>query len=451
MAPGAADSLTNQPIFLQPHAEDVSAIVDALVDLSRRPTARSRRALEAIMRSRRCIRVIDPLLEAVRADGRIHQASLYPELRQLLLSTHWREVAKLCIALLGLYRQADDVDLLTTFGRHEEFTLFAAVALGHILPDPVDAWFDLARQVRGWGKVHLVGRLVKHADREPLRDWLLRYGCANTVDDNLSAHAIATHCRLHDALAVSQPDDQLLEGGRRILNGLLEAGPAPGLEAYDHGPTACLLWVRAIGPNLTHLGQFLTLSNLLQWIEEPEHIWPSDVAAEVRERSVSMLQDPMWPALVREHLQDPDPVKAWTARDAARRLSLPVFEDLLPQLVADPTDIALWAYLAAGAKRQEMERLLEIPLPPGGEVLSILLRALRRFPGLGAQVIQTGLSDDQAACRLLALDVLGRWPVYCVLPELALRVMDLTRDDPLGVVRKSARGVLKGWKMPGGQ
>ncbi|MFZ5827584.1 MAG: hypothetical protein ACOY94_25050 [Bacillota bacterium] len=451
LAPGAADSLTNQPVFLQPRVEDVSGIVEALVELSLRPTARSRRQLEVLVRGRRCIRLIDPLLSAVRDDERIHQATLYPELRRLLVVTHWREVAKLCIALLGLYRQEADLDLLRTFGRHEEFTLFAAVAMGNILVDPVPVWLALAQQVKSWGKVHLVERLVKHADREDVRAWLLRYGCANTVDDNLLAYSIAAHCRLDQALDVPTPDDALLEGARRILNGLVEAGPAPGLDSYEQGPLASLRWVRAVESRASRLCEFLTVSNLLQWVEEPDHPWPTDIVSELRARAMRILRDPRWPDLALSHLEHPDQSEAWVAREAARRLNQPVFDRLLPRLMAEPSDIALWAYLSAAANRREMERLLQLPLPPDGDVRSILLRALRRFPGLGAQVIQAGLADDQAACRLLALDVLGRWPVYCVLPELALRVMDLTRDYPLGVVRKSARGVLKGWKMPGGQ
>jgi hypothetical protein len=424
--------------------------VEALIALSLRPSVKTRRHLEAVVRGRRCIRLIDSLLEAVRGEKRIHQATLYPELRRLLRETHWREVAKLCIALLGLYRQEGDVELLRTFARHEEFTLFSAVALGNILSDPVPTWLELAGLVNGWGKVHLVGRLAKHGDRPEVRYWLLRHGCANTVDDNLLAYSIATGCKLDQALDRPVVDAELLEGGRRILNGLVEAGPAPGLDAYEQGATACLHWVRALDGRATRLSEFLTVSNLLHWMEEPDHSWPTDIVEELRARMRRILRGPRWPALALERLEHPDPAEAWTAREAARRLELPVFERLLPRLEANRHDIALWAYLAAAADRSEMERLVALAHPPGGDVLSILLRALRRFPGIGAQVIQAGLADEQAASRLLALDVLGRWPVSCVLPELALRVMDLARDDPLGVVRKSARGVLKGWKMPGG-
>lgn len=450
LAPGAADSLSNQPIFLQARSEETGAILTALEELSRRPSVKNRRHLEALVRGRRCIRVIDPLLEAMRGESRIDQAALYPELRRMLLETHWREVAKLCIALLGLYREASDVALLRTFARHEEFTLFVAVAVGNILTDPVSCWLEMAQAVNGWGKVHLVGRLVKHAEWPEVRYWLLRHGCANTVDDNLLAHVIATSCRLDQALDRPVVDAELLEGGRRILNGLVEAGPAPGLDAYPEGAWACLYWVRALEGRASRLPEFLTVSNLLQWMEEPDHTWPTDLVAELRERMRRILGDGRWPAMALAQLEHPEPALAWVAREAARRLELPVFDQLFPRLRDDPADVGLWAYLAAGADRSGMERLVELPLPPGGDAMAVLLRALRRFPGLGASVIQKGLADEQAATRLLALDVLGRWPVYCVLPELALRVMDLTRDDPLGVVRKSARVVLQGWKMPGG-
>lgn len=439
LPPGAKDGLARLRIALTPDTAATEAVADALANLSRRPTVKARRHLESVMRDRTCLDLVDPILEAVRNDARIAPATLYSEVRQLLVESHWREPVKLCIALLGLYRHPEDADLLEPLGRHEEFTLWVAIALGHILADPVPAWLRLAGETRGWGKVHLVRRLVKHADRPQVRAWLLRHGCANAVDDNLLALPIAAECRLHEALGAPDPDPALLEGARHILAGLLAPGPAPGLDAYPQAAQAALLWVSALEDRANRLQEFLTLSGLAAWRGAP---------AELRERVRPVLESPHWADLVLAHLDDPNPAEAWAAREAARRLGLPVFDRLLAGLEANPGDIALWAYLAAGAAPAQLERLLALAPDPGGEVLSILVRALRRCPGRGGRLLGQALASPLADQRLLALDVLGRWEVAAVPPETALAVMTTARDDPQGVVRKAARVVLKGWKLP---
>ncbi len=449
LPPGAADGMSGQRIPLGQSNPSVTPVLEALIELSRRPSARTRRRLEKAMRTRPCIELIDPLLEAIRTDPRMDAVALYPEVRRLLVDTHWREVVKLCIGILGLYQQEEDTYLFEVLGRHEEFTLFASVALGNTLRDPVPAWLRLVQHVQGWGKVHLVGRLCKHADRPQVRYWLLRFGCANTVDENLLAHQIATSCRLHEALAEPDPDTALLEGARHIISGLLQLGPAPGMEAYEHGAQACLLWIRAMEDRAARLQEFLTISDLLQWLNRPDHDWPEEIRTEIRSRAESVLRREKWIWLAEERLLHTDPDEAWAARETARRLNLPVFDRLLPALKENPGDTALWTYLAARASEAEMERLISLSQEADEEAVRSLLRALRRFEGVGTSLILRRLRSPQAADRMLALDVLGRWPVAKVSPEVALTVMSLAREDPEGVVRKSARGVLKGWKMPG--
>jgi hypothetical protein len=448
LPPGSTDSLTAQRIAPRPDAGGVDAVLDALVDLCRRPGDRSRRHVESVMRTRRCIDLVDPLLEAVRSDSRVRQDTLYGEIRKLLTESHWRETVKLCIALLGLYRQEEDAPVLETMGRHEEFTLFATVALGNALADPVPAWLRLAAHTRGWGKVHLVRRLTKHADRPEVRHWLLRYGCANRISANLLALEIATTCALDEALAVPEPDGALLEGARHVLNGLLELGLAPGMAAYGQGAMASLRWVRAMEGLATGLPEFLTLSGLLHWLEKPGHDWPPPVAAELEQRALAILKAPQFAELALADLEHPEPGRAWVARDVARRLGLPVFDRLLPLLRANPADTVMWTYLAAAAGREQLATLLDLSPVGNDEVLGVLIRALRRFPGLGGGLLLRALQSEGTPFRMLACDVLGRWPVASVPPDVALAVLSTAQDDPEGVVRKAARGVLKGWKMP---
>jgi len=89
---------------------------------------------------------------------------------------------KLGFILLRLAGAEDDRPDLMALARRDEFTLFAAVAVGNIQADPTGTWWAMARRVHGWGKVHLVERRsYRVEDRPDIRPWLLTRGCANEV------------------------------------------------------------------------------------------------------------------------------------------------------------------------------------------------------------------------------------------------------------------------------
>ena len=60
----------------------------------------------------------------------------------------------------GFVAIEDDRTLLLALGRHEEFTLYSAVSLQNREPNSERTIFELARKVDGWGRIHLVERLV---------------------------------------------------------------------------------------------------------------------------------------------------------------------------------------------------------------------------------------------------------------------------------------------------
>jgi hypothetical protein len=443
-APGSRDQVGRRPTAIE-----IQPVLDALGQLCWRPGPQSRRHLESLMRTRRCIDLVDPLLEAVRKDPRIAPEALYVEMRHLLVESHWREVVKLSIAILGLYQRAADSLLFAVLGRHEEFTFFAAIAIGHSLTDPVPIFMRLVRQVQGWGKIELIKHLIKYDDRSDVHQWLLRYGCVNTVSENHLALLIAEACKLDEALALTQPDEPLLAGAQAIIGGLLTVGPAPGMERYEGGAQASLRWVSHMAGRPLHLRSFLVGASLVQWIDGTVCPWPAEVAREVRARAMDWLSSPGWADLALSKLDDPDSAEPWMAREVARWLDLPVFERLLTRLTANARDLPLWQYLVAGATREQMEMLLSVPCEVAPDLLGTLLVGLRRFPGLGVPLVMAGLQSTEPLPRLQALDVLGRWPVSMVPSDTYLGVLTLSRDDPHGVVRKSARVVLHGWKKPG--
>ncbi len=93
----------------------------------------------------------DAILEELRRQDEFGPDDVRPHARWLVRHAAHREPLKLGILLLGACGTGDDIADLSELARHDEFTLFAAVAAGNLVADPVDVWWGMARRVHGWG------------------------------------------------------------------------------------------------------------------------------------------------------------------------------------------------------------------------------------------------------------------------------------------------------------
>jgi hypothetical protein len=66
---------------------------------------------------------------------------------------------------------------MTTLARHDEFTVYCAVAIQRLVADPVDAMWRIARATDGWGKIETVERRAPMVEgRTDIQRWLLVEG-----------------------------------------------------------------------------------------------------------------------------------------------------------------------------------------------------------------------------------------------------------------------------------
>ena len=75
-----------------------------------------------------------------------------PRAAELFLRSGYRDEVKYAMALMSGFRRPEDADLFRVVGRHEEFTLYAAVALAPVSDDPLGEWLALLPHVDGWGR-----------------------------------------------------------------------------------------------------------------------------------------------------------------------------------------------------------------------------------------------------------------------------------------------------------
>lgn len=344
-------------------------IVKALRRLVRHPGEAERRRLYALLLADEAIGTVDEVVERVAADRDL-LAKLAPPARALVEEATDREPLKLAIALLGISGGPEDVPTLLALARHDEFTLYCVVAIIHVLEDPVDALWEVAKSTRAWGKIQAVERLAPMVPlREDVRRWLLTDGCANEVMDEYLGYVCATGGGLADALA-GDVDDELLDGACTIVSALCRGGPAEDLADYEDGPRAVELLVGELEGRCTTLERLATVRNVMDWLDYLEDPappgWTPELRGEIARRCTAILGGGGWPERVEEAFLHGPEAKAWLALSLAPDVGVDLWEHVFARVRdrgPDPGLVYTLVTTRDPARRERVVRWLEETLP----------------------------------------------------------------------------------------
>ena len=434
-APGALDGVFGHYTEGVEPEETAQEILDALRALTRKATAERAAALYEFLAGSPAIQYVDHLLSAVLADERLPRDRVREIARWFATGASDREAVKIAIALLGLFRDTEDHGLLFALGRHEELTLYAAVALGNSAEQPARLLWDLARQVHGWGRIQTVERLFQSSDPE-ISAWLLREGYRNNVLHEYTALTCAHTGDLISALRCPDPDDELLTGAAEILTALLRGrqGPAEGIGDYLGGSEAAALYLGHLRWR-AHLGLEHLLAAHALWqfvqeedgdVQEPELDWEM-FRETILENAGAILARPEWPEIVQNGLRSSDSSIFRQAAEAARVLEIDAW-DLIFERLQRGEDV--WSYVVQTADPERIDRVValaqerlpleEIATGPAEELgfgpgywdhreLDFVLQALRRFPGHGWPLLRAALQSPVISNRDMAASALATW------------------------------------------
>ncbi len=464
-AAGAMDGIQTHHFGISPDPAAVTAVADEITTLvTGDPDTAAAVRLHDRLAELTAIDIADDL--STELEFRLLP---YPRVRTLArwLVEHGtrREAVKLGLVLLGLTGDERDRDLLLLMGTLEEFTLFALIALMRTQPDPPERIaYLLARRVSGWGRIHAVERLSNCDDPE-IQTWLLREGFRNEVMNEYLAHLAATTGHLYEALLADQVDDALLDSAGDILTALADGdgGPAAGLSDYDEALPTLRRYADLVPdrpPTIQRLRTLLTIRNYLQQRETFPESWSAEKAAALRDRYADLVSDQRWRSLVTEHLADPSHATFDAVLWAAQELGIRPFPQVRARIEASPLDHYAWqcawelaepseaTALADHAQRvilafssdrepsdasrsaREQHGQTEPPNPMVlRELKALILRGLKRFPGVGVPLILNGLDDDQPSVRGAAVDAVMAWPVEAVPDEVIDAVRRIRRQE----------------------
>ena len=486
-APGALDGVMGRHLAAEPDEDAVPRIVAALVDLCTAATAAHAASFYAALVDDATLGVLDALVAAIRDDDRIESERLHDVARWLAFGAADRAPLKVAIAFLGMVGADDpdeerrERDVLLTLARHEEFTLFALVALLNRGTEPVRALLDVARRVTGWGRIHCIERLDGSTDDE-VRAWMLREGWQNDVMVEYTALACARTGGLLEALALPAPDDALLVGAGRILAALASnarGGPGEGFEAWPDGAAATERWLALVRERLQARGD-LALSAIDDALalgefvadddgvtQEPMLGWPARRTA-ILAHADAIARSPGLPDRVRRALAHGDRLECWNAIDVGRRIGIDAWEALFARVEAgedwwwhlmQPDDPARIARAAALAERRlDLAAITRGPLGTGFEgmatpdvqALDFVVQGLHAHPGIGWPILEAALRCVAFRPRNGAVRALDAWDRAQGPPAVEPALRALLAVEPNARLRENVRRVLdgRGYEVP---
>ncbi len=416
------------------------------------------------LRSSVTLPMIDELLPAI-AKSALPMSGVAEIGRRLAGTGRHAEPVKAGIALIGIAGGPADRDLLLTLGRHEEFTLYCAVAICNCESEPDRVLWALARGVDGWGRIHVVERLAATGDDE-IRDWIVRHGFRNTVMYEYLAWIAATTGRLCERLAAGDPDAELLDAAGDIISALIMGGPAQDIEDYDDAPALLDRYVTISSARAESLAQFLVVDEIAGFLRRDDgwddRNWTEQERSGTLTRCEELTSRPRWRTLAADGLQSDDNRTFWDASRAARVLGIDAFDAHWRRVQADPVS-ANWHAAMKSANDQRIDQIIEFamaevvprllltgpaellfmgPKYAADEALSFVLQDLDRFPGKGWDLIRAGLSSPFIRVRNAAVKVLRGWPLSQWPPRAAETLRAAALNEPNERTRQSMTDLL---------
>ncbi|MEU9861862.1 hypothetical protein AB0D99_13360 [Streptomyces sp. NPDC047971] len=237
------------------------------------------------------------------------------------------------LALLAAVGTADDVPLIRTIGLlSDDFGPLAAHALER-LPGGVEALLWLAERVTGWGRVYVVEALCR-LDDPVARPWLLRRACDGDCLNGYFAGRVAMAARLHEALAVPDPDSALVDHAGRLLHTMgVAGGMGHTLAHYPEAGAVLEAHARHVGTLNPTIGRYFTIALLTQHLttESPRAAGCTAAQQEaLRATYLGILDRDEWTRTARAGSAADDDRMRWLADHRAPQLRLRAFPDREP-------------------------------------------------------------------------------------------------------------------------
>lgn len=411
-------------------------IFSALKRVLRDPSAQSISTFYDLTKDESALEYMDDLISLIAKNSLLHDEKLKKFAKWLAVNAPDRGPVKVGIALIGITSSGEAEDVILSLGQHEEFTLYAVVALGHSTNDPEIKIWTLARTVKGWGKIQAVERL-KDTQNEEIKAWLLTDGFRNDVMDEYLAYFCAETGNLLTALNKQPPDESVVVGARDIIRALIAGGPAEDISDYKDGPEVIKRFMEISAHRELGIADYLAATDIQRFVNDPSYDWQKAVGAwnvesrnEISKLAKDILERSDWNQKIETGLKSKDNLVFYSANRAAKNHGIDTWDLHLEKIKADPKRGFWWEVMQSNdcMKIQKVVDLA-IELLPLHEIatgasdstglgekywahsaLDFILQDLGKYPGVGWTLVKVGLQSPVTRNRNFALKALDAWP-----------------------------------------
>jgi hypothetical protein len=409
----------------------------------------------------------DAIAKQLEKQRNLGPNDIRPHARWLIQYASHRNPLKLGIVLIGTSGTREDLDNLINLAKYDEFTLYAAVAAANLVENKADVLWEMAKNVNGWGKIHIVEQLTNLVEnRDDIKAWLLRHGCENDVMPEYLAYYCATSGELLEALSVDNIDDELIDGTCKIVSALLHVShgsPSQDIEDYEDGANVIQHLLRHLTSPCNSLERLYTVWSIYTWLEWPKppetpahltHLsiempndkkeinekwprrktlgWTAELREELSNICLEIINRPQWPKHIYDAYLSNDQYQNFLAWQLAPAVQLDLWEEAFTKLEQDPLNSSLYFNLVRTDNISRVSQVIDfavnhLPLEDiasGPEnslgmepefqahsCLDFLLQEMQRDNVFNCKMVATALRSPVVRNRNMAIKALEKHPV----------------------------------------
>lgn len=173
----------------------------------------------------------------IQEQKQINLNNLYEFASSQLVTTKNIEVIKFCLSILAIMNVETDeetIEKVKILALSDEFTLYC-LNIFVKLENSNEEIFEIAKKVKGWGRIHSIGYL--EATNDEIKEWILEEGCHNYVLPAYTAYTCAKKINLIEILNQDKISSKKFNDISYLMNALLDEGPVMGISTLENKET----------------------------------------------------------------------------------------------------------------------------------------------------------------------------------------------------------------------